>query len=87
MASTSRGAFFGNVVDPQPAILSKKMNSIANIFQLVCVHFRSTSFEIDLKKKVTILKFTVCYIAIYFQPLQLDFLNDWSMVNLQKKQS
>ena len=24
MASTSRGAFFGNVVDPQPAILSKK---------------------------------------------------------------
>ena len=88
MASTSRGAFFGNVVDPQPAILSEKMNSVANIFQLVCVHFRSTSFKIDVKKKkVTILKFTVCYIAIHFQPLQLDFLNDWSMVNLQKKQS
>ena len=51
MASTSRGAFFGNVVDPQPAILSKKMNSVANIFQLVCVHFRSTSFKIDVKKK------------------------------------
>ena len=51
MASTSRGAFFGNVVDPQPAILSKKMNSVANIFQLVCVHFRSTSFKTDVKKK------------------------------------
>ena len=32
MENTRRGVFFGKVADPQPAILSKKMNSIANIF-------------------------------------------------------
>ena len=73
MENTCRGAFFGKVADPQPAILSKKCSPLQisfNWFVYISVHFRPQ------RKKVPILKLTVCYIAIHFQPLQLVRLND-----------
>ena len=46
----------------QPATLPK-MNFMAGIFQLICVHFRCSSFKIDIKEKLIMLKLKVYYVT------------------------
>ena len=42
---------FGKVADPQPATLSKKLNIITGIFQVISLHLWSPSFKVDFKEK------------------------------------
>ena len=76
MENTCRGALFGKVVNPQSAILSKKCASLHISLIGLCT-FQEYLLQNSLqRKKVTTSKFTVCYIPIHFQPLQLFRLND-----------
>ena len=75
MENTCRAAFFGNVVDPQPAILSKKCTLLQISFNWF-MYISGAPPSKQTSKKVTIMKFIVCYIAVHFQPLQLVRLND-----------
>ena len=77
METTCRVACFGKVADPQPAILSERYTPLQISFNLsVCILGAFFLENRPQRKKVTILKFTVCYIAIHFQPLKLVRLND-----------
>ena len=74
MGNTYRGASFGKVADPnlQFCIFSKECTPLQTSFNWFVYILGAPPSKQTSKKKVTTLKFTVCYIAIiHFQPLQL----------------